>query len=247
MEHMRGVASHDLHLVTWFKGHEANGAVVPENGLTKEVADNRFASVSQRSSEFWTAHISVASLLLLHFTRLDSHARQIAVVFELSEADLMVHEVVLSILLPMDVIIRDDAILEFGVIYNLTFFILIQLVALMAAACDNWEENEDWDSCKNKDDVLENVHEQARIEPASGLDFNFLVTFFYVLQVSLIVLDNIQGITKDATFDNPLTKGPWSEASILARLLKDARAEDVVEIPEKAQSSGSTREIDAET
>jgi len=84
----------------------------------------------------------------------------------------MVHEVVLGILLPLDVIVRDDAIFEFRVIDSVAVFIFIQLLTLITAACEEREEKEDWYSCNNENHVLENVDEQVGIEFASVLHFN---------------------------------------------------------------------------
>jgi len=78
----------------------------------------------------------------------------------------MVHEVVQGILLPLDVVVRDDTIFEFGVIHMVTIFINGPLFALITAASENREEKEDWDSGNDEDHVLEDVHEQVGVELA---------------------------------------------------------------------------------
>ena len=63
----------------------------------------------------------------------------------------------------------------------------------------------------------------------------------------MVLLNDVQGETENASLDDPLSNRPWSEASILARLFENARAEEPISVLKEADASSATLQIDAET
>ena len=123
-----------LNFVPVLEVHEANWTVITKNCFSEKAADNGLARAPERSLETRSGHLAEAKLFFSCCLLDDPHALQVAVVLELSKADLVMLEVVVSIFLPFDVVLGDDAVLELGCVYYNAIFIFSQLDEVFPAA-----------------------------------------------------------------------------------------------------------------
>lgn len=119
------------------------------------------------------------------------------------------------------VVETDNSVLE--------FFIVIKLMTLVTAASKDCIDNEDRESCKYKDRMLDQVNDQVYVKhcirPFIVKSTNHKLFVPRLLLLSYI----INGSAHDTCLDEPLDQGPGREALVAARLDEEAVAEEVVQ------------------
>ena len=95
--------------------------------------------------------------------------------------------------------------------------------------------------------MLQEVHDEVHVQ-SGGIRFVSNAQILkIIIPLVLLLHDQVDGVAKDATFDEPLENRPGCEASISARLLQEAITEEEVQRVKEAETKCNAAHLCEET